>query len=476
MSEVKAKENKINWKEVNAPVKHDGKAIILPAEPGKMPLEIGIEALQRKIQEENQKFQTHELFDAFPYDAAVAVVRAMTELFGWPVAESRPSFFGPQPPSFLNVQLSLDPKDIIQVPMGQFKLPAISDPVQTGISQGKYYIGGEIKKKDAHHIVAIATRAREILKTESIYRGRPIKIHVDDDGDLMWQMAPEFIDVRDISESDLIFDKDVTEQIDTNLLVPIKETALCRKHKIPLKRGVLLEGKYGTGKSLTAKMVARTAELNGWTFVLLDKIQGLRPALEFAVKYAPCVVFAEDIDRILAERDDAANDLINTIDGVVGKNVEVMTIMTTNHLQNIQAVMLRPGRIDAVISLRPPKADACQRLVRHYAGALLANDADLTEVGDALESGEFIPAAIRECVERAKLTMIGRRDEHIIANDVLVAVKTMKDHMALLTPAKAELSHAEKLGEALRHVVQNGSEERIKYINERVDEIYDHVS
>jgi SpoVK/Ycf46/Vps4 family AAA+-type ATPase len=467
---------KIDWKKVNAPILHQGTAITLPAEPGKMPLAVAAEAIAKKMKEDDQKFHTYEKFDAFPHDAAVAVVRAMTELFGWPAAESRPSFFGPQPPSFLNVRLSLDPADVIQVPMGQFKLPGIDDSVQTGIDRGQYYIGGEIKKKDSHHIVAIATLARKILKEESIYRGKPIKLLVDDNGDLIWTAAPEFMDVRDISESDLIFDAEVTEQINTNLLVPIKETQLCRHHKIPLKRGVLLEGKYGTGKSLTAKMVARTAELNGWTFVLLDKIQGLKPALEFAVKYAPAVVFAEDIDRVLSERNDAANDLINTIDGVVNKNVEVMTVLTTNHIEKIEPVMLRPGRLDAVISLKTPKSDACQRLVRHYAGKLLASDQNLKEVGAALESSEFIPAAIRECVERAKLSMIGRRGDHLIASDVLIAVNTMKTHMALLQPQKAELSHAEKLGEALRHVVGNGTHERIEYIHERVDDIYNHVS
>ena len=111
-----------------------------------------------------------------------------------------------------------------------------------------------------------------------------------------------FLDVS--AKDELIFDADIQDQIDTNILVPICNTDLVRKHKVPLKRTILLEGPYGTGKSLTARMAARVCEANGWTFILLDKVQGLRAALEFGLRYAPAVVFAEDIDRIASERDE----------------------------------------------------------------------------------------------------------------------------------------------------------------------------
>jgi SpoVK/Ycf46/Vps4 family AAA+-type ATPase len=68
-------------------------------------------------------------------------------------------------------------------------------------------------------------------------------------------------------------------------------------HKVPLKRGVLLEGPYGTGKTLTAFVTAKKCVENGWTFIMLDRVAALKEALTFARMYAPAVVFAEDIDR-----------------------------------------------------------------------------------------------------------------------------------------------------------------------------------
>ena len=278
-----------------------------------------------------------------------------------------------------------------------------------------------------------------------------------------------------------MFDDDIRSQIETNILVPIKQTESCRKYKIPLKRGILLEGPYGTGKSLTARMTAALCEQNGWTFVLLDKVQGLRVALEFANRYSPAVVFAEDIDRIASERDEAANDLINTIDGVVSKRSEIMTILTTNFAEKLNPVILRPGRLDAVISLRAPTDATVQKLIRMYAGKLLDKDADVSGAGKEL-SGQ-IPASIRECVERSKMGMIGRGATKLSNEDLVVAAKTMKNHLALLNRDNKKPSVAETLAASLHEVIGNGSDamaeklfRKVEVIEDTTDDILRHVN
>lgn len=473
MSEVKAVAT--NWDKLDVGIEHQGRAITLPAEPGKMPLNKAIEALVRKQKDEDQIFMVYELFDAYPYDAAVAVTKAMTNLYGWasPQTEIVQGFFGLKkiPPRFLSVKIGIGEFDVIQVPMGEFELPGLEHAIKTLIHpEVGFVITGEIKKRDKHVVLELATEARRILKTESIYRGKPIRLMVDEDGDLVTDKPPIFLDVTEMVEEDLIFDDEVHDQINTNLLVPIKETARCRQHKIPLRRGILLEGPYGTGKSLTARLTARVAEQNGWTFVLLDKVQGLKHALEFAVKYSPCVVFAEDIDRIIEERTDGANDLINTIDGVGNKTSEIMTVLTTNFVFKINPVILRPGRLDAVISLRPPNEETCEKLVRHYAGNLLSPDVTLKNAVKNLKG--LIPASIRECVDRAKLTMIGRKADHLSESDINVAAHTMQFHMKLLEEKKPEASNGELLATALRKAVVNGSEELIEHIHRKVNDLH----
>jgi len=477
---VEVKTPKINWDKLDTPIQHEGRAITLPGDPGKMPIDKAIEALKRRLDADSQMVKVHEIIDAYPLDALVAFVKAMTKLYGWASPVSTPSFFGLQPPHILSVKTGHRDEDVVQCPFGGFKLPGVDEQIQvTFINNPKgdgsqvLVIYGQIKQKDKHMVLELATETRRIVREESIYKGKAIQLAVNEDGILVLDNPPVFMDTSKVSEGDLIFNENTAHQIDTNILVPMKRTAECRKHKIPLKRGILLEGPFGTGKSLTAAMAAKVAEENGWTFILLDRVQGLNTALQFANRYAPAVVFAEDIDRIASERDDATNDLINTIDGVVSKRTEIMTILTTNHAEKLNPVILRPGRLDAVISLRAPDAETVMKLIRFYAGKLIPDGIDLTDSSKELEGQ--IPASIRECVERAKLGMIGRGDNKLSDLDILISGQTMKNHLALLNKDDNKETDADKLAESLRNVVRNGSDKTLDKIRAQVDDIHGNV-
>lgn len=452
-------EKKIQWDKLDVPIEYVGRAITLPAEPGRMPEEKAIEALQRRIKDLNQVFRVHETLDAYPHDGAVAFVKAMSRLYGWASPQTVMTFFGPKPPTMLSVKTGPGIEDVVQCPMGAFKLPGVDELVHTMFAHDSkgvpcFAVVSEVKKRDRHIVLELISEARRIVAAESIYKGRPIRLGVDGEGSLDLDNPPEFMDVSDTTEESILFDEHIKEQIDTNILVPIKHTAKVKRLKIPLKRGILLEGPFGTGKSLTARMVARVAEQHGWTFILLNNVTGLKSALEFGKRYAPAIVFAEDIDRIAADRDDEVNDLINIIDGVVSKGMQVMTVLTTNFVENISQVMLRPGRLDAVISIRAPGPETVSRLIHHYAEGLVHKDDPLTDAGRELQGQ--IPATIRECVERAKLGMIGRGDNKISDHDIQVAACTMKNHLDLLNREKSEPTAAERLAQGLVDVMSNG--------------------
>lgn len=468
-------EKKIKWDKLDVPIEYSGRAITLPAEPGRMPIEKALLALKRRLDDEYQPFRVLEYIDAYPHDAAVAFVKAMSRLYGWSSPQTVYTFFGPKPPQMLSVRTGYNIDDVVQCPMGAFALPGIDEQVHTGVDDEGFYVHAEIKKKDKHIVLELVAEARRIVKAESIYKGRAIRLGVDDDGDLDTNRPPEFLDVRDTTEASILFDQIITDQINTNILVPIKHTSMVKEMEIPLKRTVLLEGPYGTGKTLSARMTANIAEQHGWTFVLLDKIEGLRTALEFAKRYSPAVVFAEDIDRIACERDDEMNNLILTIDGVVSKSSEIMTILTTNNVEKLHPVILRPGRLDAVISIRAPGPNTVQQLIRHYARDLIYEHEELNGAGAAMAG--HIPAVIRECVERAKLGMIGRGGNTLTDHDLVVAAETMRNHMELLKGKQPDDTVGERLAKSLQEVVHGGNgkmppvPELLASIKETVEEI-----
>nr|KAK0390249.1 hypothetical protein QR680_019395 [Steinernema hermaphroditum] len=436
-----------DWTKIDTQIKHEGKEIKLPSDPQNMDYDDAINTLARVRDQENQEFDVREIIKGAPWDTLVAVYRAMQEIYGVVLSEGIKTFFGEIKPDFVTVHTGAGANDRIQVPAGQMSLPGVSSPVYVSMFPGGTIVQGTVRKRDRARLVEIANRARELISTASVYRGKAIRLNVDSDGDLELSEQPEFLDLTRVNEGDMIHTRETEALIRTNILAPLKHTAECRANRIPLKRGILLEGKYGTGKSLTSRVSAKVATDNGWTFIMLNRSQGLKSAIEFARTYQPCVIFAEDIDRAADREDEDVNDLVNLLDGLISKEMEMMVVLTTNHIEKIDRALLRPGRFDAVISIDAPDAETAERILRTYAGNLLAVDADLSEIGD-VTSG-MIPASIREVVERAKLSMLTEGRTNLTPDDLYISAIGMKRHVALLEPKKGEKTPAEMFSEGL---------------------------
>jgi transitional endoplasmic reticulum ATPase len=432
--------------------------------------------LIKKDKEEDKVIKVYHEIDAFPLDGAVSFRAALDEIYGFVQNSDTPSWFGPQPPTMVGVPVG--PNQIKQVPWGRVIVPGVFGHLQTSLTSNpypKFVIAGETKQRHLFEIENIVNKTKEMLKTKSIYKGKAIRL------DLSWLRlgqefsvtghAPTFtIPVDSVREDELIFSDAVRQDIDLGLFTPIECADHCRKHKIPLKRGVLLAGPYGTGKTLTAYVTAKKAVDNGWTFIYLSNVLDLAQAFKFAKQYAPAVIFAEDVDRAVGEeRTENIDAILNSFDGVDSKNAELITVLTTNHVERLTQAILRPGRCDTLVMVTPPDAEAAARLIRLYGRGLIAEDADFKRMGAALDG--HLPAEIREAVERAKLNAIRRLTRigemppdgikgHVREDDVLAAVKMMNLQHKMLEPKPTDQrSTAEKCADLLGSRVAAGVRE-----------------
>lgn len=459
----------------------DNRVIALPGKPDKMGLGEASARLAAMAAFEDQEFTIDEQIPGLPLDAAHAFVMVLRERYGWAETKSatKQGFFGPfkTKPDMHRVSTGPGPEDFVEVPVGNFELTDITSIVETGFERSRttrgmaaFYVKATVKHKDRRLIQHLIGETKKYLAKHSIYRGKAMRLRVETDGTVGPMFEPEFVDVSGVDERTLVHPRTTELLLQTGLWTPIRQIDVCRKHHIPLKRTVLLSGPYGTGKTLTASVTAKIGVKHNWTFVTVDSARGLKHALEFAKRYQPAVVFAEDIDRVMSDRsDEGANDLLNIIDGILGKDCEVITVLTSNHIDRIEPAMLRPGRIDLMVPVGLPDADAAQRMVRVYAGDMLDEHADLSEVGQAMQG--FIPAAIREVIERAKLGMILEERGFLTAADLFAAAVGMKAHADLSAPKEVVPSDEEKLGTAFKVVVAkqfNGQAEKLDKIVEAV--------
>lgn len=443
-------------------VLREGNQIVLPEG---MSFDDGMEWLRRKKVEEDREVAINEQVDAFPLDGAFALWKAISRKYGFAGLIPTPGFWSDRPPAMIGVATS--PTTSVQVPWGRIQIPNIIGHIDTHVGQkdGRqiFIIGGVVKQKYKKEIADLAQATRDIVKSESIYRGKAIKVafpELSPEDFNPTSHAPKFLDTASVREEELIFSADVSLLVKDSLFTPIEKTEQCRKYKIPLKRGILLEGPYGTGKTLTAYVTAKKCVDNGWTFIYLESVADLQRAIYFAQQYGPAAIFAEDIDQVLkGGRNDAMNGILNTIDGVDTKSSELIVVLTTNHVELINPAMLRPGRLDAVIPIRPPDGRAAEMLIRLYARQLISDGESLAEVGKLLNG--HIPAVIREVVERSKLSAIGRLEDghplQLTGKDLVAAGKSMLAQVQLINPNHVIPPHPmEILGTAMGREVAFG--------------------
>jgi transitional endoplasmic reticulum ATPase len=456
----KSEKDKADERFKNVEIVREGDQITIPAE---MSLKAARIWLERKEVEEEQEIAIDEIIEAFPLEGAYAFAKAIARKYGFSALVPTPGFFGSSPPVMIGVDTGVN--ETSQVPWGRVEIPNLAGYLETGTTTKDnrllFRIGGEVKQKHKHAVKELANLTRQIVRDESIYRGKAIRVQFETDPrKFNPRDCPKFIDTSEVRVEELIFSDDVKKAVNTSLFTPIEHTANCRKYRIPLKRGILLEGPFGTGKTLTAYVAAKKCVEQKWTFIYLGKVEDLKTAIHFAKSYQPAVIFAEDIDRVMVEgerkENDTVNDILNTIDGVDTKGMELIVCLTTNHVDHIEPAMMRPGRLDAVISVRAPDQKASVDLVKLYSRGRLDNNGDYTVVGEKL-SGQ-IPAVIREVVERSKLAAVSRllpgEELLLVAGDLEFAADEMLNHLRLMTPKPEDArSDVEKAADTLgKHV------------------------
>ncbi|KAJ3215139.1 hypothetical protein HDU67_000767 [Dinochytrium kinnereticum] len=123
---------------------------------------------------------------------------------------------------------------------------------------------------------------------------------------------------------------------------------------IPYRRGYLFHGPPGTGKTSFIQAIAGHFEYNICVMNMSER--GMTDdRLAYLLANAPhrSLILLEDIDAAFSQRD--ANDkfqsmvtfsgLLNALDGIAASE-ERLVFMTTNHLERLDAALIRPGRVD----------------------------------------------------------------------------------------------------------------------------------
>jgi len=182
-----------------------------------------------------------------------------------------------------------------------------------------------------------------------------------------------------------------------------------------LKRGVLLYGEPGVGKTHTVRyLISSLPEL---TVLILSggALRFIREACSVARSLQPSLLVIEDVDLIAEERgmhpgaSPLLFQLLNEMDGL-GDDIDVTFLLTTNRVDVLEpALASRPGRIDHAAEIPLPDAEGRRRLLALYQGGLTLALADPERL---LERTEGVTASfLKELLRRAALVALEERAE-----------------------------------------------------------------
>ncbi|MEU8655904.1 AAA family ATPase [Actinoplanes philippinensis] len=228
-------------------------------------------------------------------------------------------------------------------------------------------------------------------------------------------MAESTLEVAAVTLDDVGDMAEVKQVLTESVLWPLTYPDTFARLGVSPPRGVLLYGPPGCGKTYLVKAIAGTGKANVLSVKgaeLLSKWVGdsersVRELFRRAREAAPTLVFLDEVDALAPARgqgtDGGVTDrvvaaLLTELDGVEDLR-NVVVIGATNRPDLIDPALLRPGRLERLVFVPPPDADARTAILRASSKAVpLDSSVDLVALGADLEgfSAADCAALIRE--------------------------------------------------------------------------------
>ena len=187
------------------------------------------------------------------------------------------------------------------------------------------------------------------------------------------------------SESDelFVFSDSITQKLFDEIDLFWTKASIYAENKLIHKRGILLEGFPGTGKSSIITIFSNKVIQNGGVVFKITGYRNLSDYIEFIQNSfrklqpdTPIITIIEDIDQY----DQVELELLDFLDGKTHLNHHVV-IATTNNTEDVPDTFLRPSRMDLKIEIPLP----CKDTRREYFTYKEIPSVDITELVEKSE-------------------------------------------------------------------------------------------
>ncbi|WP_416902181.1 AAA family ATPase [Micromonospora echinospora] len=228
-------------------------------------------------------------------------------------------------------------------------------------------------------------------------------------------MASATLELANVTLEDVGDLVEVKETLTESVLWPLTYPDTFARLGVQPPRGVLLYGPPGCGKTYLVTALAGSGRANVLSVKgaeLLSKWVGeseraVRELFRRAREAAPTLIFLDEVDALAPVRGQATDGgttdrvvaaLLTELDGVEALR-NVVVVGATNRPDLVDPALLRPGRLERLVYVPPPDADARVEILKASSRNVpLADDVDLAGLAESLDgfSAADCAALVRE--------------------------------------------------------------------------------
>lgn len=209
---------------------------------------------------------------------------------------------------------------------------------------------------------------------------------------------------------------------DLKALIELMQPGRAEKLSLPVPNGLILTGAPGTGKTLTARLIATQSNRSFYALSPADILSGeiggsvkkVKDAFARAKEHAPSVLFFDEMDGLFpAVHGPVGHHDVQLVEQALVEicalkpEHNVFLIGTTNYLDRVDPRILRGGRFSEKIEIGVPDANGYGRLLARYLGtARLAESLCVEDMISRLQG--ISPADLEATVTAAKRAAMRR--------------------------------------------------------------------
>ncbi len=204
----------------------------------------------------------------------------------------------------------------------------------------------------------------------------------------------------------------IIEALQANIVLPMENRELAHRMGLKPKRGVLLFGPPGTGKTSIGRALAH--HMRGKFFMIDGSFVSEPPGAFFAKvervvqeakENAPSVLFIDDADVLFQINHIAglSRYLLSLLDGIESETASgVCVMMTAMNVRPIPEALLRSGRVELWLETKPPTETVRQSILERWTKDAHEAFADIDLAALAAATEGFTPADLRRLVNDGK--------------------------------------------------------------------------